>query len=51
MLKRVLVKLEKQVHELTQRFFFSEQGLSHKVSVVKWLLTVVVQIIWFPLRW
>ena len=51
MLKRVLVKQEKQVHEPTQRKCFSKQGVSHKVSVVKWSLIVIVLIIWFRKRW
>ena len=51
MLKRVLVNTEKQVHEPVQRKVCLEQSVSHKVSVVKWLLIVVVLIIWFPQRW
>jgi hypothetical protein len=48
MLKRILVKLEKETSEPTQRKIMFTTVCKSKGSVEKLSLTVEVQIIWFP---
>ena len=51
MLKRILVNHRSKYTNQLKGKVCSEQGVSHKASVVKWLLIVVILIIWFPWRW